>query len=269
MTGELAAALAARRLDWIVPRWQGPPQVRALFTTRNGGASTGAAATFDVGVAQPSTAELAGAIGRNRARLRELLPSDPVWLTQVHGGAVASIDNANADTLRASPPHADAAITRVPGIALAVRTADCLPVLLADRAGTVVAVAHAGWRGLVAGVLEATIAAMAVPPSEIVAWLGPAIGPGAFEVGADVREAFRVDDPGSTLHFATLRAGKWLADLPGLAQRRLAAAGVADIARDGSCTFTQPEGFFSYRRDRHGGRMALVAWLAVADDARQ
>ncbi len=269
MTGELAAALAARRLDWIVPRWQGPAQVRALFTTRNGGASTGAAATFDVGVAQPSREELAGAVGRNRARLREMLPSDPVWLTQVHGRDVVSVDAANADALRASPPRADAAVTRAAGIALVVRTADCLPVLLADRAGTVVGVVHAGWRGLLAGVLEATIATMAVPAGEIVAWIGPAIGPSAFEVGADVRDAFRADDAGSTLLFATLRAGKWLADLPGLAQRRLSAAGVAHVARDGGCTFTQPERFFSYRRDRHGGRMALAAWLAPAGDARQ
>lgn len=269
MTTELAAALATRHLDWIVPEWHGPPQVCALFTTRNGGASTGAAATFDVGVAQPSADELTGAVGRNRARLRAVLPSDPVWLAQVHGRDVVVVDGANADALRASPPRADAAVTRTAGIALTVRTADCLPVLLADRAGAVVGVAHAGWRGLVAGVLEATIAAMAVPAAEIVAWIGPAIGPRAFEVGADVRDAFRADDAESVRHFATLRADKWLADLPGLAQRRLAAAGVAHVARDGSCTFNEPARFFSYRRDRRGGRMALVAWLASAGDARQ
>lgn len=246
--------------DWLRPDWRAAPNVRAFVTTRAGGVSHGPYASMN-------TSERVGDapfdVERNRNILRAALPHDPVWLTQVHGTDV--VDAASVS----STPQADASFTRSHRVVCVVQVADCLPVLLADRAGTVVGVVHAGWRGLLAGVLEATIATMAVPAGEIVAWIGPAIGPSAFEVGADVRDAFRADDAGSTLLFATLRAGKWLADLPGLAQRRLFAAGVAHVARDGGCTFTQPERFFSYRRDRHGGRMALAAWLAPAGDTRQ
>jgi YfiH family protein len=264
-TAHLARELAVRRLDWIVPAWNGPAQVEALFTTRNGGASVGAAATLDVGPAQLNAADRDGAIAENRRRLRALLPADPVWLAQVHGRDVVEIDERAVGRMHAIPPTADAAVTRTPGVVLSVRTADCLPVLFADRAGSVVAVAHAGWRGLAAGVLEATIAAMRVPAADVHAWLGPAIGPRAFEVGPDVYAAYCDTDPGATDCFSMLRAQKWLADLPGLARRRLAASGVHDVAVDGSCTFTDCDRFFSYRRDKRSGRMALLAWLRPSE----
>lgn len=264
MTSGLAGAIAAAGLDWIVPQWHDPARVRALFTTRHGGASVGAAATMDVGPASPAAGESDGAIGENRRRLRAFLPSDPVWLAQVHGREVAVVDAHNVAALRAAPPQADAAIVRGPGLAIAVRTADCLPVLLADRAGSVVAVAHAGWRGLAAGVLEATLAAMAVRADDVVAWIGPAIGPRAFEVGADVFDAYCTLDRGASAHFAPGREGKWLADLPALARRRLAAHGVAGTQGGHWCTHTDTDRFFSWRRNRATGRMALVAWLAQA-----
>ena len=160
-----------------------------------------------------------------------MLPSAPVWLAQVHGRDVVVVTPAAVAAQRAAPPQADAAVTRAPGIVLAVRTADCLPVLLAARDGSVLAVAHAGWRGLAAGVLEAAVAAMDVPARDVARWIGPAIGPGAFEVGADVLAAHCASDAGAAAHFVPLREGKWLADLPALARRRLAAIGVTDVAR--------------------------------------
>ena len=258
----LARQLSAQNLHWIVPDWAASPRVGALFTTRQGGASTGATASMDVGPAVMSPADHAGAIGENRRRLRAFLPSDPVWLSQVHGHEIVEIDERNVGTARTTPPQADAAVTRTPGIAVAVRTADCVPMLYADRRGSVVAVAHAGWRGLAAGVLEATLAAMRVPADEIVAWSGPAIGPRAFEVGADVHAAFCSRHPDADRHFAPLRDGKWLADLPALARMRCAQCGVADVAGGEWCTFTDAQRFFSWRRDRQPGRMALVAWIA-------
>ena len=265
MSAGLADHLAAARLDWIVPAWHGHPRVAALFTTRNGGTSMGAAASMDLGSADPANDPQAAAIAQNRSRLRALLPSDPVWLRQVHGRDVVAIDADNAQALRRTPPEADAAVTRLPGLVLCVRTADCLPVLLSDRAGSVVAVAHAGWRGLARGVLEATLLAMQVAPDDVVAWVGPAIGPAAFEVGDDVFCAFTETDPGASACFVPRREGKWLADLPGLAGRRLAAHGLRDVAVDGGCTFSDAARFHSYRRDGTGGRMALAAWLV--DDA--
>ena len=262
MSDALAARFAARGLDWIVPAWQGPARVRAFFTTRNGGTSTGTAATLDLGPASPTAADLAGAIGENRRRVGAMLPSAPVWLSQVHGRDVAVVTPAAVAAQRAAPPQADAAVTRAPGIVLAVRTADCLPVLFAARDGSVLAVAHAGWRGLAAGVLEAAVAAMDVPARDVAGWIGPAIGPGAFEVGADVLAAHCASDAGAAAHFAPLRERKWLADLPALARRRLAAIGVTDVRVDGACTFADARRFHSWRRDRSSARMALLAWLA-------
>lgn len=259
MSVTLARELADRRLDWIVPAWHGPARVRALFTTRSGGA---AGADFDAGPAHPTADELAGSVGECRRRLRAWLPADPVWLEQVHGRDVVAVDAASAEAMRAAPPRADAALTRSPGVVVSVRVADCLPVLLADRAATVVAVAHAGWRGLAAGVLEAAVAAMQVAPSDVAVWIGPAIGARAFEVGADVRDAHCADDTGADAHFAPIAAGKWHADLPALARRRLAAAGVSDVVVDGACTHADAARFHSWRRDRTRGRMALLAWLA-------
>jgi len=260
MTTDLARSLAQRHLDWIVPAWSGPPRVRAFFTTRHGGISKGAAATFDVGSARPGPADDLVAVAENRRRLRELLPADPVWLHQVHGNAVVTITTAPAAP--AAPPTADAAVTRAAATVLTVRTADCLPLLFANRAGTVLAVAHAGWRGLASGVVESTLAAMRVPAAEIVAWIGPAIGPLAFEVGPDVLAAFSADDEAAAACFKPIREGKWMADLPGLARARLARAGVSEVAGRHWCTHTDAERFHSYRRDPRAGRMALLAWLA-------
>lgn len=255
----LRARLAGEGLDWMVPAWRGPARVHALFTTRAGGP---APSCFDAGAARPTADDLAGNVGACRRRLRTWLPADPVWLEQVHGCDVVAVDAANALALRTAPPRADAALARVPGVVLAVRVADCLPVLLADRAGGVVAVAHAGWRGLAAGVLEATLAAMHVAPAEVAAWIGPAIGPRAFEVGADVRDAHCAHDAGALAHFAPQGGGKWLADLPALARRRLTAAGVTAVAVDDACTHSDAARFHSWRRDRTSARMALLAWLA-------
>lgn len=261
MSDTLRRRIADAGLDWIVPRWDGPPNVGALFTTRHGGVSEGAGGTMDVGTAHPDAAALAGAIGANRARLSAFLPSAPVWLSQVHGRDVVNVDASNVQALRAAPPAADAAVTRTPGIVLTVRTADCLPVLLADRRGEVLAVAHAGWRGLAAGVLDAALAVMAVAPGDVCAWLGPAIGKRMFEVGDDVLAAFGGKASPAAVHFTALRDGKWLADLPALARARLAAAGVTAVAGGHWCTHSESARFFSYRRERDGGRMALVAWL--------
>lgn len=257
MSADLATALAAQQQDWIVPAWEGSPRVRAFFTTRHGGVSTGAESTFDLGPARPAPGHDLASVNENRRRLRVFLPTNPVWIQQVHGVEVADIAAAPA-----SPPVADAAVTRTADVVLTVRTADCLPVLLSDRAGTVLAVVHAGWRGLAAGVLEQTLAAMQVDARDVAAWIGPAIGPEAFEVGADVWAAYCHDDLTATQYFRPVREGKWMADLPGLAQQRLTQAGVTSIGGGIWCTHSDASRFFSYRRDPRAGRMALVAWLA-------
>ena len=250
--GALAAGLRAAGLDWIVPDWPAPARVRALSTTRNGRAG----ASFDLSRDHP-------AFARAQSELRHWLPADPVWLRQVHGAAICDADRASSlggDQALV----ADGAVARLEGTVCAVRCADCLPILLCDRSGNVVAAAHAGWRGLAAGVLEAALAAMATAPSEVCAWLGPAIGPRAFEVGEDVLAAHCADDPGAADCFAPARRGKWLADLYALARRRLRRAGVATIHGGDRCTVTEPGSFHSYRRDGSGaaGRMATLIWLA-------
>jgi YfiH family protein len=224
-------------MSWIVPDWNAPASVVAISTTRDGERE-------------------------ERARLAALFGGDPVQLRQVHGTSVVAIDLRNRDDLLAHPPQADAAVTRVPGIAIAVRAADCLPVLLADRRGGVVAAAHAGWRGLAAGVLEATIGAMGVDAHEIVAWIGPAIGPRRFEVGRDVYDAYVGREDSDAVCFAPHRDDKWLADLPGLARRRLARAGVHGVAGGTWCTVEDPARFHSWRRDRSHGRMLTAIGIA-------
>jgi YfiH family protein len=238
------------------------PRVGALSTTRNGGGSEGTRATLDVGNARGDDAGEQAAILANRARVAALLPTSPIWLAQVHGADVAHINSDTVARARTAPPVADAAVTTLPGVVLSVRTADCLPVLFADRAGTVVGIAHAGWRGLARNVLENTIAALGVSAGEVLAWLGPAIGPQAFEVGHDVFDAFCAADSGAAAHFAARAGDKWLADLCGLARRRLERAGLRSITGGGWCTFTQSDRFFSYRRDGDTGRMASLVWLA-------
>jgi hypothetical protein len=262
----LAARLSAAGLDWIVPDWPAPAGVGALSTTRRGGTSVGAAAGMNLGLtgAIRSGVDTVEAVMQNRRALERFLPSSPVWLDQVHGAEVAVLDAAMAATARERPPVADAAVTRECGIVLAALTADCLPVLFADRCGRAVGVAHAGWRGLAGGVLAATVAALdslGAPAGDLCAWLGPAIGPRAFEVGGDVRDAFASIDPDSTACFAPHGDGKWLADLDHLARQRLTAAGVRTIGGGGCCTWSDASRFYSYRRDRATGRMATLVWL--------
>ncbi len=247
-------------LDWIIPEWEAHASVRAFATTRTGGASRGPYATMNLGRA---TGDDGNALAANRARLGAYLPAPPVWLQQVHGTTVATFPAIGPST----PPVADAAVTGEPGIVCAVLTADCVPVLFASRTGRAVGVAHAGWRGLAGGVLESTLdalRALEAPPADVVAWLGPAIGPMSFEVGADVLAAFCDQHAGDVQYFAPRPNGKWLADLPGLARRRLRAAGVAAVTGGGWCTYADDDRFFSYRRNRASGRMAAVVWLAPA-----
>jgi YfiH family protein len=238
--------------QFIVPDWPAPANVRALQTTRTGGVSPAPWASFNLG---DHVGDDPARVAANRAELRRHLPAEPVWLTQVHGIAAVDAENCPKST------SADASFACSPNTVCAIMTADCLPVLFCDRAGTVVAAAHAGWRGLVAGVLEATVAAMKVPPGEILAWLGPAIGPQAFEVGDEVRTAFVAHDPAAARAFIPHGAGKWLADIYTLAKQRLANAGVTAVYGGGRCTVSEAEAFFSYRRDGVTGRMASLVWL--------
>jgi YfiH family protein len=241
--------------DWIVPDWPAPARVRSLITTRRGGVSTGAHASFNLGLRADDDPR---AVAANRAALREHLPQDPVWLNQVHGARVV-----RADAVTDSP-EADAAYTRRAETVCAVMVADCMPVLLCDTQASVVAIAHAGWRGLSSGVIDNTIAAMGVKANDLLAFLGPAIGPAAFEVGADVRDAFLAADAAAAAAFTPYREGKWLADLFLLGGQRLARAGVHRIYGGGLCTVSDPARFYSYRRDRTTGRMAALIWLADA-----
>ena len=262
MNADLSQKLAQAALDWIVPDWDAPARVQALATTRNGGISVGPRTSLDMGAAVPARDVQHDAVLENRRRLAQFLPAAPVWLSQVHGVEVARVDGGNVADLLASPPTADAAVTRVPGAVLGVRTADCLPVLFADRDGTVVGAAHAGWRGLAAGVLEATLRAMETPPCDVTVWLGPAIGPLKFEVGDDVHSAFCNKDAAAAACFAPRHEGKWLADLYALARRRLERAGVTAITGGGHCTMSESGRFFSFRGDKDTGRMATLVWLA-------
>lgn len=250
-SSSLSARLAAAGLDWIVPDWPAAPQVYALSTTRNAAAG----AKFDLR-SDP-------AFGTARSELRRWLPADPIWLAQVHGVAICDADAMSA--LRSLDlPEADGAVARAPNTVCAVHSADCLPVLLTNAQGGVVAAAHAGWRGLAAGVIEATLASMRTPPATVIAWLGPAIGPQAFEVGVDVVAANCVADPGAAQCFSPHRPGKWLADLYALARRRLERAGVVAIHGGGRCTVSEPETFYSYRREGATvGRMATLIWIAT------
>jgi hypothetical protein len=254
----LAAQFRIAGLDWIVPGWPAPPGVGAFVTTRQGGVSTGPTASMNLG----RNGDDAAALAENRRRLERFLPARPVWLDQVHGRAVATLDRAS--TANAARPIADAAVTREPGVVCAVLAADCLPVLFAERNGGAVGIAHAGWRGLAAGVLEATVAALAdlgANPGDLLAWLGPGIGPAAFEVGDDVRAACCAVEADATACFVPSHDGKWLADLYALARRRLAAAGVVHVSGGNLCTRGDPTRFFSWRRDRTAGRMAALVWI--------
>lgn len=241
--------------DLILPDWPAPAGVRAAFTLRSGGVSRPPFDSFNIGA---HVGDEERAVEENRRRLRERLelPAEPAWLTQVHGSRVADLD---AEDSRGPLAPADGAITRAARVC-AIQVADCMPVLFAAADGSVVAAAHAGWRGLAGGVLEAVVGAMRAPPEGLLAWLGPAIGQAHFEVGEEVRAAFLAADPGAEAAFTANPRGRWQCDLYGLARRRLAALGVGQIHGGGWCTYADARGFFSYRRDGRCGRMAALIW---------
>lgn len=223
------------RADLINPDWPVPPGVQGLVTTR-------------------ALGDMKSEAGR--LRLRALLPAQPAWLRQVHGACTVDAASASAGTA------ADASYTSAKNIVCAVMVADCMPVLLADERGSVVGIAHAGWRGLCAGVIESTIAAMAAPASGVLAWLGPAIGPGTYEIGEEVRAAFVDRDARAAAAFRPARPGHWNLDLYAIARQRLAALGVTRVFGGGLCTLSDPVRFYSYRRDRAAERMAAAIWIS-------
>ncbi len=241
-----------------------PEGIGTLSTLRSGGVSL---PPYDDGAGGGGlnlgthVGDLPDAVVRNRALLRALLPAEPAWLNQVHGIGVVDAGEALAQD---SLPDADASIATKPGIVCAIMTADCMPVLLADRQRRVVGAAHAGWRGLAAGVVEATVARMRdAGGTDLVAWLGPGIGPARFEVGDDVRRAFaRLGDQAQQAFVPLERtSGKYLADLPALARLALSAVGVTEVAGGGHCTMSESENFYSFRRDKITGRMATMIWI--------
>ena len=244
----------SEQLEFLVPDWPVPETVRAVMTTRRGGFSTGPYASFNLA---SHVGDDERAVAANRQRLRDALslPGEPQWLDQVHGRKVAKLSQPVLES-------ADAAVAFEPGPVAAVLTADCLPLLLASRAGDRVGIVHAGWRGMVLGVVEAAVAALAGDPGDLVAWLGPAIGPAVFEVGGEVRRMFVSMQPESAADFRPGRGQKYLADLPGLARRRLVACGVTSVHGGEHCTVADPVRFYSYRRDGQTGRMAALIWLA-------
>jgi YfiH family protein len=245
---------------WIVPDWRAPPPVRSAFSLRTGGVS---AAPFDSLNLGAHVGDAQAAVQENRARLERslALPATPLWLRQQHGTVVVDADRLEAG---APPPQADAAVTRCRGRVLAVLVADCVPVLLARADGSAVAVAHAGWRGLCEGVLDAAVAALragAADTAPACAWLGPSIGPARFEVGEEVRTAFVQRDAVMAGAFVPNARGRWQCDLHGLARRRLEALGVSPVDGAPCCTAENEGLYFSYRRERVTGRMAALLWL--------
>ena len=249
----MATALRGER-DWIVPDWPAPLNVRAFVTTRQGGVSQGEHATLNLGT---SSGDDPANVARNRLVVARHLPSMPRWMAQVHGTAVADLD----PLAEGEVPRADAAVAGSPNRVGVVLTADCMPLLLCDTGGRRVAIAHAGWRGMAAGVIESTVRALDVAPAGIVAWMGPTIGPTAFEVGAEVREAFVAADPQAAKAFAPHAPGKFMADLYALARQRLQRAGVTRVFGGGFCTYREADRFFSYRREQRSGRMGAFIWM--------
>lgn len=245
----------ARRDAYVVPDWPAPGRVRAVSTTRLGGFSKPPFGGFNLGM---HVGDDACSVAANRAQLaRDVsLPSAPGWLNQVHGNRIVMAGEGQVAT-------ADGAIAAVADRVCVVMTADCLPVLLCDRNGTRVGVAHAGWRGLAQGVVEATVTGMRCGPGEILAWLGPAIGPDAFQVGDEVRRAFLARSPAAARYFRPSPPGRWMADLYGLARLQLQSLGVAGVYGGGWCTYSDRKRFFSYRRDGVTGRMATLIWLTA------
>lgn len=240
---------------WLVPDWSAPPNVHARITTRH---TPGASKPpFDRCNLGNRCGDEADAVAANRASLVRLfhLPASARWLRQVHGTTVIAADDENPE----AEPEADAAFTGSAGLVIAVLTADCLPVLFCSEDGGEIAVAHAGWRGLAAGILETTVKRFETSPSRLLAWLGPAIGPASYEVGEEVRQAFIDHDPTAAIAFAATRAGHWQCDLPGLARRRLAAVGLKNVSGGGFDTRSDSR-FYSYRENPRSGRFASLIW---------
>ena len=243
--------------DWIVPDWPAPANVKAFITTRTGGVSVGPHASFNLGLRADDNPQ---AVGQNRALLQKHLPQTPKWLRQVHGTRVVDADAINDGS---DGPEADASIARNAGTVCTIMIADCLPLLFTNREGTRVAAAHGGWRGLSGGIVASTVQALCNAgddPADLLAYIGPGIGPAAFEVGADVYDAFTANDADARTAFVPHAQGKWLADLFTLARRALARAGVTQVFGGGLCTYSDAERFYSYRRDKITGRMAAFIW---------
>ena len=242
----------------FAPDWPAPARVHAWVTERAGGASSGSYSSLNLAT---HVGDAPQRVVENRARLRAgvPLPAEPVWLEQVHGATVLDLDLAlECDAVA----PADGAVTSRPGVVCAVLTADCLPVIFATRDGGRVGIAHAGWRGLLNGVLPAAVRALRTPPAEVVAWLGPAIGAASYEVGAEVRDAYLARDPRAGEAFAPNARGRWQADLYALARASLAEAGVGAVHGGGFCTYREADRFFSHRREAPCGRFATLVWLA-------
>lgn len=252
---------------WLAAEWPAPATVRAGTTLRGEPGVGASAAPFHHLNLGAHCGDDPAAVAGNRARLRSLLslPQEPRWLRQVHGTGVlrfAAEAGAPAAAQEDTRPEADATVTRDPGTVLAILTADCLPVLFCGEDGGEVGAAHAGWRGLAAGALEATVAAMQTPADRLLVWLGPAAGPQAYEVGVEVRDAFIAQDREADAAFVPSRPGHWHVDLFALARRRLAQAGVERVYGGGLCTLSDPRRFYSHRRDGRSGRMASLIWIA-------
>ncbi|KKC98016.1 peptidoglycan editing factor PgeF [Photobacterium halotolerans] len=240
---------------WITPDWPAPENVKAISTTRSGGISLGPYAGLNLG---DHVGDEPAAVAHNRQWLQQQLGlvHAPAWLSQTHSTRVLDLHEPLTQI-----PNADASVTRETGIACTVMTADCLPVLLCDRQGTQVGAVHAGWRGLADGILEETVRTFSAEVDQILAWLGPAIGPAAFEVGGEVRAQFLADDPAAEAAFQP-KGEKWLADLYQLARLRLQRQGVTQIFGGTECTYADPARFYSYRRDGVTGRQASLIWLS-------
>lgn len=238
--------------DLIFPDWPAPDNVKAIQTTRKGGYSKGLYASFNLG---SHVGDDAMVVAANRQLLNPMVPTEPVWLSQVHGTQVINAATASC------APTADAAFAASLNTVCVVMTADCLPILLCDQSGTVVATVHAGWRGLLDGVIEASVLAMQKTPAGLMAWLGPAIGPSAFEVGNEVRDAFLAHDQATEKAFIRQGESKWLADIYQLARMRLQKSGVESVYGGNLCTYSDAGRFYSYRRDGVTGRMATLIWL--------
>ncbi len=244
-------------MDWITPEWDVPPSVRALTTTRQGGVSAPPYETLNLAMHVGDTLD---AVHRNRQIVQDALkwPHSPVFLDQRHTNRVRKIDGLKKT---GGPPVADACWTDVPGVPLVVMTADCLPIVLCDEAGSVVAAVHAGWRGLDNGVIGATVATLPVPASRLLAWIGPGISQHHFQVGDEVRERLCGQGRAQPMHFVADEAGRWRMDLAGIAAWQLGRLGLSRVWQSGLCTYSDIWRFYSYRRDGVTGRMGTFVWI--------